>query len=64
MDLELSFIQMAKLDIRVSTRMMNTMDKVKKYMKMEIIILVCGMARMIIIFISTDLELCIIKKAR
>jgi hypothetical protein len=44
MDLELSFIQTAKSGIRDSTRMMNTMDKVKKYMKMEIIILVCGMA--------------------
>lgn len=64
MDLALSIIQTAKSGIRDSTRTMNTMDKGKKYMKMDIIILVCGMAWMIIFFINTDLELCIIKKVR
>jgi hypothetical protein len=37
MGLALSIIQMKKSGTRVSTKMMNTMDKAKKYMRMEII---------------------------
>jgi len=43
MDLVQNFIQMEKSDIKASTKMMNTMDKERKYMKMEIIILDYGM---------------------
>jgi hypothetical protein len=44
--------------------MMNTMDKERKYMKTEIIILDYGMDWMINFYFNTGLVFCIIKKEK
>lgn len=62
MDMAPNFTQMERLDTRDSIKMMNIMDKARKYTRMEIIILAYGTVSVITIFFNMGLAHFIIKK--